>query len=247
MPGFGRASFASRVKSGLVGELRIAVIDDDYWKREHMAQELDSSPHIAVVHALDQDTAVSWSLAQWEQIDIAIVDVFDEMAPGEIGTDMYSGIPALERLKRLEVRTLAITPHREHPMIDLRIFQANVDWVYQRHEINDLDRLVDTLRHPDAGHKPIRPSDVVLKQFGAHRALANDSVRVYERSDFYGSLTQESGRKELQTTWRKIGRFRVAIVHTGFEGTEVKTFDTVRRVPRWPDVRGYVMRVLGRA
>lgn len=34
-----------------MSELRIAVIDGDWFKREHMKQSLDRSPRIAVVHA----------------------------------------------------------------------------------------------------------------------------------------------------------------------------------------------------
>jgi hypothetical protein len=203
-------------------ELRIAVIDDDYWKREHMAQELDSSPHIAVVHALDQDTAVAWSLAQWDEIDIAIVDVVDEMAPGEVGTDMFSGIQALERLKHIDVKTLAITPHRHHPIVELRIHQANVNWVYRRYEVNDLDRLVDVLLAPASDHQPVRPADDELERFGARVALPNNSVRAYERSEFHGLLTDDSGQKELKTTYRKLERFRHAVVRTGFKGTEYR-------------------------
>lgn len=224
-------------------ELRIAVIDDDYWKREHMAQELDSSPHIAVVHALDQDTAVQWSLAQWDAIDIAIVDVVDEMAPGEVGTDMFSGIQALERLKHIDVKTLAITPHRHHPIVELRIHQANVNWVYRRFEVNDLERLVDVLLAPAADHQPLRPTDEELARFGAHVALPNDSIRVYEQSEFHGLLTDQSGRKELGTTYRKLERFRLAVARTGFKGTEYRVS---RGGPRWPDVRSYLLRALGR-
>lgn len=224
-------------------ELRIAVIDDDYWKREHMAQELDSSPHIAVVHALDQDTAVRWSLSQWEEIDIAIVDVVDEMAPGEVGTDMFSGIQALERLKAIDVRTLAITPHLHHPLVELRIFQANADWVYRRYEVNDLARLIDVLREPSGDHRHARPSDADLARFGAHRALPNNSVRVYEESEFLGLLTGETGRKELRATYRRLESFRIAVAKTGFRGTEYRTNE---RGPRWPDVRTYLLRVLGR-
>jgi hypothetical protein len=224
-------------------ELRIAVIDDDFWKREHMAQELDSSPHIAVVHALDQDTAVKWSLAQWDAIDIAIVDVVDEMAPGEVGTDMFSGIQALEKLKSIDVKTLAITPHRHHPVVELRIYQADVNWVYRRFEVNDLDRLVNVLLAPSLDHRPVRPSDEDLVRFGAQLALPNNSVRVFEQSEFHGILAEDSGRKELGTTYRKLERFRIAIARTGFKGTEYRTSNGG---PRWPDVRAYLLRALGR-
>lgn len=228
----------------MAGELRVAVIDDDYFKREGMADLLDKSPHIAVVHCLDQDEALQRPLSWWDEIDIAIVDVFDEQSPGEVGTDMYSGIPALERLKKLDVRTLAITPHREHPLIQLRIHQANVDWVYQRHEVNDLDRLVDTLRYPDASHRPSRPSDNQLGPYGASRARVNDAVQVYQQSEYHPELTEESDCETLSTTYRKLDRFRTRIASTGFRGTEHRL--RLQAVPRWPDTRDYVLRLIGR-
>ncbi len=91
-------------------ELRVVVIDDDHWKRTAMAQELDADPRIAVVHVIDQDEAVQWPLERWENVGVAIIDVFDENSPAEVGTDVFSGISALDRLRDLPVRTFAVTP-----------------------------------------------------------------------------------------------------------------------------------------
>jgi len=231
-----------------MAELRVAVIDDDFWKRQHMAQELDASPQIAVVFALHQDEAASWTKAQWQNVDIAVVDVFDESAPGEIGTDVYSGITALERLRELDVTTLAVTPHRNHPLVELRIFQAGTNFIYRRWEVNDVDRLIDALLDPKADHIPVCPSRAVLKRFGAQNAKVNRSMRVYERSSLYGALTTAIGHKALQPTKRTIDRFRSDVKNTGFSGTEnlEDVAGTVNRTPRWPDVRDYMLRLLGR-
>ena len=140
------------------------------------------------------------------------------------------------------VRTLAITPHRQHPIVELRIFQANANWVYRRHELNDLDRLIDALLSPAPDHRPVRPDDEVLRSFGAGLALPNRSVQIYEASEFHARLTEDSGRKELRTTYRKLESFRIAITRTGFNGTEYRHDGG----PRWPDVRAYVLRAIGR-
>jgi CheY-like chemotaxis protein len=229
-------------------ELRVAVIDDNYWNRQHMAQELDASPYIKVVFALHQDEAATWTREQWADVDIAVVDVFDENAPGEIGTDVYSGITALERLRDLNVKTLAVTPHRSHPLVELRIFQAGTNFVYRRWELNDPDELVQALLSPKPDHIPVCPSRSVLKKFGAYGAQANRSVRVYEQSTVYRSLTTAVGQKGLRTTRSKIDGFKAEVRDTGFVGTEDLDYlaGGTERVPRWPDVRDYLLRLLGR-
>jgi len=231
----------------VVRALRVVVIDDDHWKRTAMAQELDADPRIGVVHVIDQDEAVQWPLERWEGIDVAIVDVFDENAPGEIGTDVFSGISALDRLRDLPVRTFAITPHCQHPLIQLRIHQAKADWLYHRWEVNDPDRLVSALLEPQLDHVPQRPDDAVLRRYGSHRAHTNRAVGLYQRSALSGLLRPGIGIKSLHLPRRKVDRFRVEVARTGFDGTEeLSTATRVHRAPRWPDVRDFLLTLLGR-
>ena len=75
----------------------VAVVEDDPWKREALADRLDSSGRVEVVAALDQDEAADRDTEFWQGVDLALVDVYDDRAPGEIGTDLYSGITAIER------------------------------------------------------------------------------------------------------------------------------------------------------
>lgn len=228
-------------------ELRVAVIEDDYFKRGHMAQELDRSPHIAVVHALDQDTARSWTAEQWEDLDFAIVDVIDEYAPGEVGTDLFSGIDALERLRRLDVRTLALTPHRHHPLVEHRIYQSGANYLYRWSEVNDLERLVDALLHPDPAHAPTPVSRAVLRSHGAELAKTNLAVRIYEESTLYGRLRSGVTHRGLWLPRRVIDRFSGRIQAAGFDGIDhVGPIDDAGRRPRWNQVRDYLLVLLGR-
>jgi len=226
---------------------RIVVVDDDHWKRAAMAAELDAHPTIATIDVIDQDEAVAWPAERWEDVDIAIVDVFDENAPAEVGTDVFSGIAALERLKDLQVRTLAITPHCQHPLIQLRIHQAGADWLYHRWEVNDLDRLVAAIIDPQEDHVPLRPPEAVLAAHGSRRAQANQAVRLYEGSSLFGLLRPELGLKSLTLPRRTVDRFRRGISKTGFEGTEDLSLSHQGvRTPRWPDVRDFVLTLIGR-
>lgn len=227
-------------------ELRVAIIEDDYFKRGHLAQELDRSPHIAVVHALDQDTARSWTPEQWEELDFAIVDVIDEYAPGEVGTDLFSGIDALERLRRLDVQTLAMTPHRHHPLVEHRIFQSGANYLYRWSEVNDPERLIAVLMHPDPARRPVAVPRAVLRSHGAAYGKTNLAVRIYEGSALHGRLRTGITHRGLRLPRRTIDRFSHQIQHAGFDGPDPDSLDDVDRRPRWNHIRDYVLTLLGR-
>jgi len=227
--------------------LRVALVDDNYWKRSAMAVELNAQSAIDVVLVCDQDSAMTMPDDAWSGIDVVIVDVFDEYAPGEIGTDVFSGISALERLRALPPTTIAITPLNGHPLIDLRIFQSGADWVYHSRDVNDPGELVAAILAPADGHRPVRPADRLLAEHGAVSARANDAVHAYERSPLHGRLRAEIGHKSLGVPRRGIDSFRGRIHRTGFRSTEqLSTADQAIRVARWPDVRDYMLKLLGR-
>lgn len=225
----------------------MVVIDDDHWKRTAMADELRRNPDIEVVAVADQDLAVLWPPEQWADVDLAIVDVFDEIAPAEVGTDVFSGIAVLDILRDLPVRTLAITPHCQHPLIQLRIHQAGADWLYHRWEVNDPDHLAAAVLDPADDHTPQRPDDEILWQHGARRARANGAVAVYLRSRLAGRLRPDIEVEETGLSRRAVGTFRRKIAGMGFDGTENLSLATRNyTAPRWPDVRDYVLTLLGR-
>lgn len=229
------------VERGIVG---IAVIDDDHWRRERMAEELRTDRRFAVLQVFDQDTAVGVPADTWSGVEVAVVDVFDEFAPGEVGTDLYSGIKAIGTIERLRGRgvvTLAITPHRSHPLVELRLCDAGADFVYRRWEVNDLESLADAILRPDPERRSRPPSSTVLDEFGARAARPNDAVRVYETSPLSGKLRTEQGHKTLRMPRRSVDRLRMRVSLTGFVGS-----DPVRVVPRWPETRDYLLRLIGR-
>lgn len=225
----------------------MVVIDDDYWKRTAMADELRRNPDIEVVAVADQDLAVLWPAEQWSEVDLAVVDVFDENAPSEVGTDVFSGIAVLEALRDLPVKTLAITPHCQHPLIQLRIQQAGTDWLYHRWEVNAPDQLAAVVAEPADDHRPQRPSDEILMEHGARRLHAGRAVDVFLRSRLVGRIRPDIGVDETGLSRRSVGTFRKRIAGTGFDGTEnLSTATRNYTAPRWPDVRDFVLTLLGR-
>ena len=226
--------------------LRVAVVDDDAWKRSAMAEQLDATGGVDVVNALDQDQATAWPTEMWKQTDVAVVDVFDDRAPGEIGTDLYSGIMAVECLAPLPVRTLAIVPNEGHPLVQLRLCQANPDAVYSRWELPSLEELSRALFDPSP-RPPAVPHRSVLSSFGAERLNANEVVRLYLGSALAGRLEVGTGLKHVSMSRRELDRFRIAVAAAGFAGTEELNWASVnRRAPRWPDTRACLLRLLGR-
>lgn len=214
-----------------------------------MAKELTADSRFDVIAAIDQDEAVNWHLDRWAGLDLVIVDIFDELAPGEVGTDVYSGIAALDRLRHVDVKTLAIAPHCQHPLIQLRIHQAGANWLYHRWEVNDPQSLVAAILDPSDDHVPQRPDDALLMAHGAHRARANEAVSVYGRSRLFGRLRPGIGIKSLgfDPRSRIPGNFRRSIARTGFEGTKpLVTESTSLKAPRWELTRDYVLTLLGR-
>lgn len=229
-----------------VDELRIAVIDDDWYKREHMKQELDRSPRIAVVHSIDQDTAATWTDDEWGEIDFAIVDVFDDAAPLELGTDMFSGVGALDRLRALKVLTIAVTPHRHHPLVEHRIYQSGANYVYRRWELNDIDRLEYVLLNPDETRTPAPVPPRVLRRFGADLARTNRAVAAYERSQLYGRLYEGVTQRSVKVSRRTVDAFTRSIRSTKFNAPPPDDLPDSRPEAKWAHVRDYLLILLGR-
>jgi hypothetical protein len=242
----------------VTAELQVVVVDDDIWKRDAMALRLDATKEITVVEAIDQDSAASWVRTRWEDIDAVLVDVFDDRAPGEAGTDLYSGITVIERVARLPVRSVAVTPTCAHPLVQLRLHQAQPDFVYHRWQVADLAELTAALRFPDRSHRLAEPSRAELGTMGASRLLANDAVRAYTRSPLYGLVQARSSLKQLERlgiSRRMLDRFKAQIVDCGFVGAvapESATRDQENQPvgaaadARWPDIRDLTLKLIGR-
>lgn len=223
------------------------MIEDDPWKRGALVDRLAASGQVEVVSALDQDDASSRAESFWTSVDIALVDVYDDQAPGEVGTDLYSGITAIERLAPLNVAVVAMIPHTPHPLVQLRLAHANPDRVYRRWELGDVSRVLDALQTDGPGRRPVWPMVDELRRCGAERARPNAAVAAYLDSPLSGMLRPGLRLSEIAVSRRQVDQLRLSIGRTGFSGTE--QLSGARRTvlaPRWPDVRDYLLRLLGR-
>jgi hypothetical protein len=231
-----------------VGSVRVAVIDDDRWRRSAMARHLDAHDATDVALEADHDRALRLPSDAWSEVDVAIIDVFDELAPAEVGTDLYSGIMTLAALRDLPLRTIAIVPHSGNALLRLRVHECGADAVYFRWELNELDPLIAAITTPAPDRAPIRPDAEELRGYGTRvSARVNDAIRHYEQSALYGQIGPETTQAALGLPRRAVNRFRTGVSSTGFDGTELRSGATRRVVaPRWPDVRDHVLRLLGR-
>lgn len=233
----------------LAGELRLGVVDDDEWKRSAMAERLDSTREIAVVFAVDQDVAAEWPHDRFDGVDAVLVDVFDDKAPGERGTDLYSGIKVVERLARHRIKTIAVTPSCAHPLVQLRMAQAHPDRVYHRWEVPDLEALASAVLDPAKGNRMPPMDRRELRSLNCSRLLANDAVRSYEASMLYGHIEPDMGIKHfarIGISTRQLNNLKDAFIGHGFGERGLDDRGEPFRDPRWPDVLETCLRLLGR-
>jgi len=233
--------------------MRIAIVDDDPYKRTGMAVVLDPRPEVEVVHQLTQDEALGWSERQWGRLDYVVVDVFDDCNAGLEGTDLYSGIRVLEHLRNLKRRgltttTIALTPYRFHPLIEQRIFQAEADYLFHRWEVVDPQVFIRTLLEPSEDHRPAPVPAHVLHQYGAWLARTNEAVAAYRRSELYGRLRPRLKATSLRRRGlarSRIDAFTTAIESAGFSGRSIDR-DAVDPALRYDEARDATLRLIGR-
>ena len=235
----------SVVRSRAVSAIRLALIDDDYWTRSAMVAALEPLPEIDVVLATGQDEALTLAPEAWSDVQLALVDVLDITATLEVGTDLFSGISALERLRDLGVRAIAIAPHEKSVLLAERIFESAPLCVYLRHELGTPDALVRAVCCPDLSKRPVRPTPSQLFEVGAERARANEAVHVYERSPVHGWLHPGLKLRQRRFSRRQLDALSHQVQETGFDGSDGRSA-RARRAARWPETRRYLLRLLGR-
>lgn len=237
----------------VANELKVVIVDDDQWKRAGMRQRLDATPEVIVVDDVDQDSAAAWPLDKWTEIDAVLVDVFDDQGVGEVGTDIYSGIKVVERVRPIRgLRCIAVTPSCPHPLVQLRLHQAQPDFCYHRYELANLHMLTEAVRFPERNHRLPAPDAAIINGLGARNLRANDVVRAFEASALHGRIYEAVGHKVLNRGFgvsrRAVDRFKKQVVDCGFNHLEVLSLDghAYDESPRWPAVRTLVLRLLGR-
>jgi hypothetical protein len=240
--------------AGMASEVRVVIVDDDCWKREGMGSRLDATPEVNVVASLSPDDAAEWSQDRWADIDTVVVDVYDDRAVGQVGTDLYSGIGIVERVRDLSVRCLAVTPYCAHPLVRLRLKQASPDFCYHRYQLASLDDLREAACFPNRDQRLPDLPVAEIRRLGARKLKANDLVRAYVASPLHGKLQLSTGLKQLSgldLCRRDLNRLRETAVDLGYRYFDTLDRDrqaeySVEQVPRWPVIRELLLHLLGR-
>lgn len=230
-----------------MGELRVVVIDDNEYERCGLAQRLDEQDEIAVVRQLSQDEAATKPDDWFGEFDVALVEVVDEFARGEIGTDLYSGITALGRLRPLAVRTIALAPSHMHPLVEQRLFEVGTNFMYRRHEVMDPEFLAAKLAHPDDDHAVHQVDRHTLDVYGARQAEIQEAVDAYERSAFNGHLHEDTKAYLLYKSVisrRALDKLMDRIRATRYVGTRSER--AAGGEVGFPSIKGHVLRIIGR-
>jgi hypothetical protein len=238
----------------MASEVRVVIVEDDQWKREGMSSRLDATREVEVVESLGPSDAANWSRDRWVDIDTVVVDVYDDRGVGQLGTDLYSGISVVERVRDLPVRCLAVTPHCAHPLVRLRLQQASPDFCYHRFQLASIEDLREAVCFPSRDQRlPDLPVAELLR-LGSRRLKANDLVRAYVDSPLHGKLQLSTGLKQLNgldVSRRDINRLRKLAVDLGYRhfdtltGSQQDEYDA-EEVPRWPVIRELLLRLVGR-
>lgn len=234
--------------------LSLVIVEDEVWKREGMVANLAAHGGFEILAAVNHDEAFEWPRSRWSDIDVALVDVYDDHAPGEVGTDLYSGIRVVERMRDLPIRCVAITPSCAHPLVQLRLTQAAPDFCYHRYELRSLDVLATVLAWPDRARRPAAPDPHLLRRLGARELRANELVSAFETSPLHRVLRSTSGLKELSQQGvgrRAVNRSREIAVECGYLhfdtlDKESQAHYLVEELPRWPVIRDLILTLLGR-
>jgi DNA-binding NarL/FixJ family response regulator len=234
--------------------MKVVIVDDDEFKRAGMAHKLASHPEIEVVDTVDQDTAAAQPLSAWEPIDAVLVDVCDDLALGEVGTDVYSGINVVERVYPIRnLRCIAITPVCPNPLVQLRLQHAHPDYSYHRFQLNRLDTLLEAVRFPDKSHRLPELTPQQAKRLGGSNFTPNKMVRAFVASPLHGHLQATWGHKEFKGVGIERGAIDAYCTQAELAGyNHIDTLPQSRRKdklymsPRWPVVRSLTLKLLGR-
>lgn len=237
-----------------MGNLKVVIVDDDEFKRAGMAHRLESSAEIEVLDAVDQDAAAARPLSAWDPVDAVLVDVCDDRAIGEVGTDVYSGISVVERVHPIRrLRCIAITPACANPLVRLRLQHAHPDYSYHRFQLNSLEALLEAVRSPDREHRLPELTPQQVKRLGGLNFLPNKMVRSFIASPLHGHLTAKSRHKDLKAIGIErsvIDKYCTDVELAGYN--HIDTLPQSRRnglhymSPRWPTVRSLTLKLLGR-
>jgi CheY-like chemotaxis protein len=128
---------------------RLVVVDDDDISRRGLAELLADRPELEVVGSLVHDGALEWD-AEWDSIDIAIVDAADSRR----FDDHFPGVGVVDHIRRRRSReqtmVIVITGHFFDDAVRRRMREAEADFFYHRSELQEAKDLYRAILDPES-------------------------------------------------------------------------------------------------
>ena len=127
---------------------RVVVVDDDDISRRGLTELLTDRPELEVAGSLVHDHALEWT-AEWETIDIAIVDAADSRRDD----DHFPGVRVVDHIRRRRSRdqtmVIVLTGHFFDDAVRRRMREAQADFFYHRSELQESSDLYEAILHPE--------------------------------------------------------------------------------------------------
>ena len=225
--------------------MRVALFDDDLLTRAGARAVLRAGTDRE--RAIDHVSVHSlwWGLElapeRLRSFDCVVVDVHDETrARWEVGTDVYTGIEVVERLRSAgsEARVVGVTPTRPDPLLTERLIGCGVDEVRIRGDFQRSADLLDAVRGASPAHRPVRyPAWVLIEEGLVPEADVGRAMAAYKASPLYGRIRPDATQLAIGSRRASVA-LRDRVIATGFVGSGAR--------PRWNEVRDYLLKLAGR-
>lgn len=227
-----------------MGELRVAIIDDDGWVRRGRAVALQEQG-IATPLVLDPTEALVLEGEDWAAIDVALVDAKDENAD----FDLYVGVAVVEHLRRVapdELTIVVITGHVLDDVLRLRMAEAGADWLYGHADVRTPDDLASIVREPGRGAVAPPPDPAALRRVGLSPSARPNAAMSYLDETGLASVVEISSAGESQKTLPVGRRTIIGARHRLSKLLGTTPTDPRASSPEWRRVVAVIDRVRGR-
>jgi DNA-binding NarL/FixJ family response regulator len=134
---------------------RVVIVDDRRWTRQGFADDLATSPQVAVVAALDHRQALTQDI-RWDSVDVVVVDAGDERR----SRDQFPGVTVVRHVRAQQdparpPTIVIVTGYYYDDGLRHRMAEAKADLFFLRTEINSAEELVDIVVNPKHYKRPV--------------------------------------------------------------------------------------------
>jgi CheY-like chemotaxis protein len=183
---------------------RVVVIDDDDISRRGLTELLADRPELEVAGSLVHDEALEWD-AEWDTIDIAIVDAADSRR----ADDHFPGVGVVDHIRRRrssdQTMVIVLTGHFFDDAVRRRMREARADFFYHRSELQESADLYEAILHPEKARSGVPESTDPEAQFRlgvVSGTRINDAVHYSGSAGLEGKLISRQG--DRSRSWSRL-------------------------------------------